>query len=333
MEQEADATSEHEQFANQRQRKNKKSSAPKRAAPYSHASRPRLPLQRPQQHAHHARRTVSGSSSGSSSLVEYESASDSSAASSSGDWSPTSGTYRAEGDIPVDDGVRGPSPSSYPSQSPSGAFPTLPSHFSLPIPPHLSAQRPPPAPASLHAEPAPPSGYEHQHEYAPAVPAMHLTQATPLSQAFPPFAHVAEPAYLPPAPWAPSAAGDGVEVDAQVPMEDGEAYGAHSAPSSVIGADEHAALPPLDGAALAPVPAMTGALGVLSDAWMDDQFYENLFGSLGLDQLAMGGGGDGGAVQGGEDGMGMEGMGPGLTLSMEEVRAEEQLGAGGAAWF
>lgn len=166
---------------------------------------------------------------------------------------------------------------------------------------------------------------------------MHLTQATPLSQAFPPFAHVAEPSYLPLAPWAPSAAGEGVEVDAQVPMEDGEAYGAHSAPSSIIGADEHAAhaAPPFDAAALAPVPAMSGALGVLSDAWMDDQFYENLFGSLGLDQLAMGGDGDGAnaAAQGGEDGMGMEGMGPGLTLSMEEVRAEEQLGAGGAAWF
>ncbi|BGP07359.1 hypothetical protein JCM10049v2_003190 [Rhodotorula toruloides] len=67
-------------------------------------------------------------------------------------------------------------------------------------------------------------------------------------------------------------------------------------------------LPPLDAPfepAIVQAPAPT-------DAWMDDEFYRNLFGSLGLDA--------------GEGGAGMEtdgaGEGGGLTLSLDAVRAE-----------
>ncbi|GAA6053877.1 hypothetical protein NBRC10513_002786 [Rhodotorula toruloides] len=65
-------------------------------------------------------------------------------------------------------------------------------------------------------------------------------------------------------------------------------------------------LPPLDAPfepAIVQAPAPT-------DAWMDDEFYRNLFGSLGLDA----GEGAGVKLEGGEGG--------GLTLSLDAVRAE-----------
>lgn len=170
---------------------------------------------------------------------------------------------------------------------------------------------------------------------------MHLEAPTPLDGTFP-RAHDAapEPRWTHPPALEPAAH---VPLDALSASYPSSSAGADSrrssADSSVSFATapggEPAFVPPPQeqGFFLAPAPAPTpavAALGGLSDAWMDDQFYENLFGSLGLD---LGGGGLGGAAQDGAMSMGGEGAAPGLTLSMEAVRAEEQLGGGEGTWF
>ncbi|GAA5847684.1 hypothetical protein JCM9279_004982 [Rhodotorula babjevae] len=329
-------------FANQRQRRNKVGKKQQhlghRSAPYSSASRPRYPQQQHHQHYQQqqyfdgpARRTVSGSSSGSasSSLVEYESAHWSARSSASSDWSPTSGTYLAQGDIPVGGGDVGERYELAPLAHEVAHEP----EFSLPYPPHLVHHLPPPHAHHPHDAP-----YDPGDERAD-VPMMHLEAPTPLEGAFP-----RAPLALPEPPWQHA-----LEPDAHVPLDALSA----SYPSSSAGADSRRSsadsafsrasaeqahlLPPPPpqphepGFFLAPAPTQAPAvatLGGLSDAWMDDQFYENLFGSLGLDL----GGGGGDAAQEGAMAMGGEGMAPGLTLSMEAVRAEEQLGGGGA-WF
>ncbi|GAA5933676.1 hypothetical protein JCM3775_003769 [Rhodotorula graminis] len=310
-------------FANQLQRRNKVGKKQQqqqqlgvRSAPYSAAFRPRPPQQQQQQQPYFdapARRTVSDSSSGSSSLVDYESAHSSARSSASSDWSPTSGTYLAQGDIP----------------------------FSLPYPPHLALSHHldhlPPPPTHAH--------YPHDAPYPVTdervdVPMMQLEAPTPLEGAFP---HALA---APDASWAHPHA---LEPDSRVPLD---ALSALYPPSTSAGVDsrrssadsayslapapsaEPAYLAPQPGFFLGAAPASTSAvaaLGGLSDAWMDDQFYENLFGSLGLDL-----GGGGGATQDGAMSMGGEGTAPGLTLSMEAVGAEEQLvggGGGEAVWF
>ncbi|GAA6055921.1 hypothetical protein JCM3770_002361 [Rhodotorula araucariae] len=237
-------------FANQRQRRHKK-----RAAPYDLA-------RRPPQHKQEARRTPSGSSS-SSSLVEYaESGTASVSSGASATWSPTSGTYLAQGDIPVGD----PSPT-------SAAFASYAAQFQLPHPPPLQ-----------------------QEEVE--VPMMELTQPTPRAPLFPPLP-AAAPYERPTEWWIPAPSSHD-----SAPSADSFIQALSSSPSSSTSSLE-AYLPPAP-FAVAPPPAPLVGAGGLSDAWMDDTFYENLFGSLGLDLAGAG------AAQA-----------PGLTLSMDAVRAEE----------
>ncbi|KPV72171.1 uncharacterized protein RHOBADRAFT_47013 [Rhodotorula graminis WP1] len=315
-------------FANQRQRRNKVGKKQQqqqqlgvRSAPYSAAFRPRPPQQQQQQQPYFdapARRTVSDSSSGSSSLVDYESAHSSARSSASSDWSPTSGTYLAQGDIPVVAAEHG-DPAQYAldvAHEPQ---------FSLPYPPHLALSHHldhlPPPPTHAH--------YPHDAPYPVTdervdVPMMQLEAPTPLDAAFP---HALA---APDASWAHPHA---LEPDSRVPLDtlsasypSSTSAGVDSRRSSADSAYSLAPAPSAEPAYLAPqsgfflgaasaqAPAVA-ALGGLSDAWMDDQFYENLFGSLGLDL----GGGGGGAQ----------------TARMEAVRAEEQLAGGGgeAVWF
>ncbi|BGP39329.1 hypothetical protein JCM10449v2_003267 [Rhodotorula kratochvilovae] len=264
-------------FANQRQRRHKKH----RAAPYDLTRRP--PPQ--QHHQQQARRTVSGSSS-SSSLVEYaESGAESSSSGASATWSPTSGTYLAQGDIPVGE-----------SSPTGGAFASYAAQFQLPPPPPPQVE----------------------------VPMMEFTTPTPLAAHFPPLpAAAAAPYEQHAAPWyiPPMSAPD------SAPSADFFAQALSSSPSSSSTSSLEAYLPPPP-FALTPAPAPLVVTGGLSDAWMDDTFYENLFGSLGLDLASAG-----------------QAAAPGLTLSMEAVRAEEiqaqvqayapvqQAVGGGEMWF
>ena len=212
--------------------------------------------------------------------------------------------------------------------------------FSLPCPPHLA---PPPLVNHL---PPPPSHYQQETPYdrdeRADVPMMHLEAPTPLEAAFPRALDAApEPHWSRPHALEPDAHGPLDDLSASYPSSSAGADSRRSSADSAFSfatapGGEPAFVPPPQeqGFFLAPAPAPTpavAALGGLSDAWMDDQFYENLFGSLGLD---LGGGGVGGAAQDGVMSMGGEGSAPGLTLSMEAVRAEEQLGGGGeGAWF
>lgn len=222
-----------EQFANQRQRRNKKRRVP--GAPYARpdlavpstpTSRIRAPM-----HGHQQRRTVSGSSFGSSgsSLVEY-----------------------AEQDLvlpPLDPSVQQP--------------------LFLPDVPVLGdVTAPTPIAASCFATPSS-SRFD--------------CSASSVSSSLDDFSN----------PQPPRATHDPSSLFSTSPSN-----------TSTSSLD----LPPLDAPfepAIVQAPAPT-------DAWMDDEFYRNLFGSLGLDA--------------GEGGAGMEtdgaGEGGGLTLSLDAVRAE-----------
>ena len=158
---------------------------------------------------------------------------------------------------------------------------------------------------------------------------MEFTTPTPLAAHFPPFPAVAAAPYEQhAAPWSIPA----MSAPDSAPSADFFAQALSSSPSSSSTSSLEAYLPPPP-FALTPAPAPLVVTGGLSDAWMDDTFYENLFGSLGLDLASAG-----------------QAAAPGLTLSLslEAVRAEEMqvqvqaqayapvqqaVGGGGEMWF
>ncbi|GAA5859709.1 hypothetical protein JCM8547_006993 [Rhodosporidiobolus lusitaniae] len=282
-------------FANQRQRRNK----PKRASPYE---TPRRPLQQQREYQHHPPlRTVSGSSS-SSSLVPYATAFDNGVDIPIDAPQYAQSQHGGEGDVDLLPASGGADFASFAQQFQVAPLP-------LPVPPQLEHEvpmmeftSPTPVAASFFPRPVPSSSdfLPPSRPSHPAPPAVEYSYSPQSSNGAAAVAD--ELSFLPTAPPFPPVFSS-----------------TSDAPSAQLDWDDSLSSLSSGFIPVAPAPTLSSsfadALRVSMegmDTFLDETFFENLLGSLGLS------GAPSSSTAGG-----------GLTLSMESVRQDVAVEGGG----